>query len=109
MAWVTRRTIKTTTSSVLLTPVAKFELYSPFFDAPARDTSENDPPGGSGFGGIAIACNVKNKEDAGSVIELVKKAGTPSSRSPKIRFGRISRVFCRSGRILPGGGLGARF
>lgn len=73
MAWVTRRTIKTTTSSVLLTPVAKFELYSPFFDAPARDTSENDPPGGSGFGGIALACNVKNKEDAGSGIELVKR------------------------------------
>ena len=38
----------------------------------ARDTSKNNPPKGSGFGGITLAYNVKNKEDAGSVIELVK-------------------------------------
>ena len=41
----------------------------------ARDINENDPPRGSGSGDIALTCNVKNKEDAGSVIELVKKAG----------------------------------
>ena len=41
----------------------------------ARDINENDPPRGSGSGGIALACNVKNKEGADSGIELVKKAG----------------------------------
>ena len=61
------------------TPGTKFELYP--LDALARDINENDPPKGSGFGGITLAYNVKNKEDAGSVIELVKKASTPSSRS----------------------------
>ena len=57
--------------------MAKFELYPPpfFFGVSARDTSENDPPGGDGFGGITLACNVKNKEGADSGIELVKKAG----------------------------------
>ena len=89
------------------TPGTKFELYP--LDALARDINENDPPKGSGFGGITLAYNVKNKEDAGSVIELVKKAGTPSSRSPKIRFGADIT------RILPirtdttGRWLGARF
>ena len=73
------------------TPGTKFELYP--LDALARDINENDPPKGSGFGGITLAYNVKNKEDAGSVIELVKKASTPSSRSPKIRFGAdITRI-----------------
>lgn len=73
------------------TPGTKFELYP--LDALARDINENDPPKGSGFGGITLAYNVKNKEDAGSVIELVKKAGMPSSRSPKIRFGAdITRI-----------------
>ena len=73
------------------TPGTKFELYP--LDALARDTSENDPPRGSGFGGITLAYNVKNKEDVASVIELVKKAGTPSSRSPRIRFGAdITRI-----------------
>ena len=66
----------------------KFELYpSHFLYAPARDNNENNPPGGSGFGSITLAYNVKNKEDAGSVIELVKRRAAPSSRSPKIRFG----------------------
>ncbi len=46
--------------------MAKFELYP--LDALVRDTSENDPPEGSGFGGITLAYNVKNKEDAGGVI-----------------------------------------
>ena len=65
----------------------------PFFGVSARDTSKNNPPRSSGFGGITLAYNVKNKEDAGSVMELVKKAGTPSSRSPKIRFGAdITRI-----------------
>ena len=59
----------------------------------ARDINENNPPRGSESDDIALTCNVKNKEDAGSVIELVKKAGTPSSRSPKIRFGAdITRI-----------------
>ena len=53
--------------------MTKFKLYSPFFGAPARDISENDPPRSSGSGDIALTCNVKNKEDAGSVIELAKR------------------------------------
>ena len=55
------------------TPGTKFELDP--LDALARDINENDPPRGSGFGGITLAYNVKNKEDVASVIELVKKAG----------------------------------
>ena len=55
------------------TPGTKFELYP--LGALARDIDENDPPRGSGFGGITLAYNVKNKEDVASVIELVKKAG----------------------------------
>ncbi len=39
----------------------------------ARDINENNPPRGSGSDDIALTCNVKNKEDAGSVIELVKR------------------------------------
>ncbi|WP_454991573.1 VOC family protein [Campylobacter rectus] len=67
------------------TPGTKFELYP--LGALARDIDENDPPRGSGFGGITLAYNVKNKEDVGSVIELVKRRAEPSSRSPKMRFG----------------------
>ena len=51
-----------------------------------RDTSENDPPKGSGFGGITLAYNVKNKEDVGSVIELVKKAGGTIVKEPQDAF-----------------------
>ena len=59
----------------------------------ARDTSKNNPPRSSGFAGITLAYNVKSKEDVDSVIKLVKKAGMPSSRSPKIRFGAdITRI-----------------
>ena len=72
---------------------SKFELYS--LDALVRDINENDPPRGSGFGSITLTYNVKNKEDAGSVIELVKRRAAPSSRSPKIRFGADTT------RILP--------
>ena len=35
------------------TPGTKFELYP--LDALARDNSKNDPPKGSGFGGITLA------------------------------------------------------
>ena len=84
----------------------QFELYP--LDALARDIDESDPPKGSGFAGITLACNVKNKEDVDSVIELVKKAGgTIVKEPPRYVLGRIPRVFCRSGRILLGGGLGA--
>ena len=62
----------------------KFELYP--LDALARDTSENDPPKGSGFGGITLAYNVKNKEDVASVIELVKKAGGTIVKEPQDAF-----------------------
>nr|WP_295150593.1 VOC family protein [uncultured Campylobacter sp.] len=88
------------------TPGTKFELYP--LDALARDINESDPPRGSGFSGITLAYNVKNKEDVASVIELVKKAGgTIVKEPPRYVLGRIPRVFCRSGRILLGGGLGA--
>ena len=66
--------------------MAKFELYSPFLTRRRRDTSENDPPGGSGFGDIALTCNVKNKEDVASVIELVKKAGGTIVKEPQDTF-----------------------
>ncbi len=90
------------------TPGTKFELYP--LSALERDTSENDPPRGSGFGGITLAYNVKNKEDVASVIELVKKGGRNHRQgAPRYVLGRIPRIFCRSGRILLGGGLGARF
>ena len=62
------------------TPGTKFELYP--IDALARDTSKNDPPMGSGFAGIALAYNVKNKEDVDSAIELVKKAGGTIVKEP---------------------------
>ena len=63
------------------TPGIKFELYP--LDALARDINENDPPIGSGFGGITLAYNVKNKEDVASVIELVKKAGGNIVKEPQ--------------------------
>ena len=67
--------------------MAKFELCSPFFLTRRwRDTSENDPPGGSGLGGIALTCNVKNKEDVGSVIELAKKVGHAIVKEPQDTF-----------------------
>nr|WP_299084356.1 VOC family protein [uncultured Campylobacter sp.] len=66
------------------TPGTKFELYP--LDALARDIDENDPPKGSGFGGITLAYNVKNKEDVDSVIELVKKAGDTIVKEPKDTF-----------------------
>ena len=73
------------------TPGTKFELYP--LDALVRDTSENDPPKRSGFAGITLAYNVKNKEDVDSVIKLVKRRAELSSRSPKLRFGAdITRI-----------------
>ena len=66
------------------TPGTKFELYP--LGALARDIDENDPPRGSGFGGITLAYNVKNKEDVGSVIELVKKAGGTIVKEPQDAF-----------------------
>ena len=88
------------------TPGTKFELYP--IDALARDISENDPPKGSGFAGITLAYNVKNKEDVGSVHRASKKGGrNHRQRAPRYVLGRIPRVFCRSGRILLGGCLGA--
>ena len=59
-------------------PVTKFELYP--LDALARDIDENDLPRGSGFAGITLAYNVKNKEDVDSVIELVKRRAELSSK-----------------------------
>ena len=87
------------------TPETKFELYP--LDALARDIDENNPPKDSGFAGITLAYNVKNKEDVNSVIKLVKKAGNYRQGATGCILGRIPRVFCRSGRILLGGGLGA--
>ena len=58
----------------------------PFFGVSARDTSKNNPPRSSGFGGITLAYNVKNKEDAGSVMELVKKAGGTIVKEPQVAF-----------------------
>ena len=66
------------------TPETKFELYP--LDALVRDINENDPPRGSGFGGITLAYNVKNKEDVDSVIELVKKAGGTIVKEPQDTF-----------------------
>ena len=66
------------------TPGSKFELYP--LDALARDIDKNDPPKGSGFGGITLAYNVKNKEDVASVIELVKKAGGTIVKEPQDAF-----------------------
>ena len=62
------------------TPGTKFELYP--LGALARDIDETNPPRGSGFGGIMLAYNVKNKEDVGSVIELVKKTGGTIVKEP---------------------------
>ena len=88
------------------TPGTKFELYP--LGALARDTSENDPPRGSGFASISLAYNVKNKEDVDSVHRASKKGGRNYRQgATSCVLGRISRVFCRSGRILLGGGLGA--
>ena len=66
------------------TPGTKFELYP--LDALARDTSENDPPKRSGFVGITLAYNVKNKEDVDSAIKLVKKAGGTIVKEPQVTF-----------------------
>ena len=66
------------------TPGTKFELYP--LDALARDINENDPPRGSGFGGITLAYNVKNKEDVDSIIKLVKKAGGTIVKEPQVAF-----------------------
>ena len=62
----------------------KFELYP--LGALARDIDENNPPKGSGFGGITLAYNVKNKEDVDSTIELVKKAGGTIVKEPQDAF-----------------------
>ncbi len=51
-----------------------------------RDINENDPPRGSGFGSITLAYNVKNKEDADSGIELVKKVGHAVVKGPQDTF-----------------------
>ena len=66
------------------TPGTKFELYP--LDALARDTSENNPPRRSGFVGITLAYNVKNKEDADSGIGLAKKVGHAVVKEPQDTF-----------------------
>ena len=66
------------------TPGTKFELYP--LGALALDIDETNPPKGSGFGGITLAYNVKNKEDVASVIELVKKAGGTIVKEPQDTF-----------------------
>ena len=87
------------------TPGSKFELYP--LDALARDTSKNNPPRGGGSGDIALTCNVKNKEDAGSVIELVKKVGHAIVKEPQDTFwADITRILPirtgTTGRLLGG-------
>lgn len=88
------------------TPGTKFELYP--LDALARDIDENDPPRGSGFAGITLAYNVKKQRGCGWRHRASKKGGWNYRQgATSCVLGRISRVFCRSGRILLGGGLGA--
>ena len=41
---------------------------------------------GSGFAGITLAYNVKNKEDVDSAIELVKKAGGTIVKGSQVAF-----------------------
>lgn len=55
-------------------------------DALARDIDENNPPKGSGFAGITLAYNVKNKEDVDNVIRLVRKAGGTIVKEPQVAF-----------------------
>ena len=43
------------------TPGTKFELFP--LDSLAKDIDENNPPTGTGFSGITLTYNVKNKED----------------------------------------------
>ena len=52
----------------------------------AKDIDENNPPKGSGFTGITLACNVEHKEDVDSVIELVRNAGGRIVKEPQNAF-----------------------
>ena len=66
------------------TPGTKFELFP--LDSLAKDIDENNPPTGTGFSGITLTYNVKNKEDVDSVIDLVRKAGGTIVKEPQEVF-----------------------
>jgi len=66
------------------TPGTIFELFP--LDSLAKDINENNPPTGTGFSGITLTYNVKNKEDVDSVIELVRKAGGTIVKEPQKVF-----------------------
>ena len=66
------------------TPGTKFELFP--LDALAKDIDENNPPTETGFSGITLTYNVKNKEDVDSVIDLVRKAGGTIVKEPQEVF-----------------------
>lgn len=50
------------------------------------DCKEDNPPTGTGFSGITLTYNVKNKEDVDSVIDLVRKAGGTIVKEPQEVF-----------------------
>ena len=67
------------------TPGTKFELYP--IDLLAKDISEkNTPEIGTGFNGVTLAYNVRNKEEVDNVIEKAALAGGKIVKKPQDVF-----------------------
>ena len=63
------------------TPGTKFELFP--LEGLAKDISHDNPPKiNSGFAGITLAYNVKNKEEVNQVIDVVRSSGGTIVKEP---------------------------
>lgn len=67
------------------TPGTKFELFP--LEGLAQDISHENPPKiNSGFAGITLAYNVKNKEEVNQVIDVVRSSGGTIVKEPQDVF-----------------------
>ena len=67
------------------TPGTKFELFP--LEGLAQDISHDNPPKiNSGFAGITLAYNVKNKEEVNQVIDVVRSSGGTIVKEPQDVF-----------------------
>jgi uncharacterized glyoxalase superfamily protein PhnB len=64
-------------------------------DGIAKDINQENPPQGTGFGGITLAYVVKEQEEVDRIMELAKRAGAEVVKKPqRVFWGGYSGYFC---------------
>jgi uncharacterized glyoxalase superfamily protein PhnB len=64
-------------------------------DGMAKDINQENPPQGTGFGGITLAYVAKEQEEVDRIMELAKRAGADVMKKPqRVFWGGYSGYFC---------------